>query len=187
MGFSRTESQLLTVPPYTCSAICCLASSFFSDRVKKRGILFIYLVPFTIVGFAVLIGVESTGVRYFAVFLVTMGMFTAAPVTLAWTIDNTAGPAVRAIVSGWVVGCANIGSLIATWTYLPKSAPRYLQGHYINLGGGILMGVLVAIATWLLWKENKFRKAGGRDYRLEKSAAAISRLGHMHPQFKYTL
>lgn len=187
MGYSSIHAQLLTVPPFTCSAICCLASCFFSDRLKKRGVLFIYLVTFGITGFSILVGLQGTGVRYFAVFLATCGAFTAAPILLAWAVDNAAGPSVRAIVSGYVVGAGNIGALIATWTYLPKSAPLYLQGHYINLGGSILMGFLVAAATWILWRENMFRRAGGRAERLEQSSDLVARLGHLHPEYRYTL
>ncbi len=187
MGFSSIHSQLLTVPPFTCSALCCLGSCFLSDRLKRRGVLFVYLVPLSIVGFSILVGLQGTGVRYFAVFLATCGAFTAAPVLLAWAVDNAAGPSVRAIVSGYVVGAGNIGALIATWTYLPASAPLYLQGHYINLGGSVLIGLLVPLATWLLWKENRFRRAGGRADRLEEALETVRRLGHLHPEYRYTL
>lgn len=118
MGFSSIHAQLLTVPPFTCSALCCLASCFLSDRIKKRGVLFLYLVPLSIAGFSILVSVQGTGVRYFAVFLATCGAFTTSPVLLAWAVDNAAGPSVRAIVSSYIVGAGNIGALIATWTYL---------------------------------------------------------------------
>jgi predicted MFS family arabinose efflux permease len=187
MGFSSTRAQLLTVPPFACSALCCIASSFLSDRLRKRGVLFIYLVAFAITGFSILVGLRGTGVRYFAVFLATCGAFTAAPILLAWAVDNAAGPSVRAVVSGYVVGAGNIGALIATWTYLPESAPLYLEGHYVNLGGSILMGFLVATATWNLWKENRFRRAGGRAEGLEQPQEIVQRLGHLHPEYRYTL
>lgn len=186
MGYSGTNSQLLTVPPYTVSALCCLGVSFLSDRIKSRGLMFSFLTPFVVIGFALLGAVQSTGVRYFAVFLATSGAFTASPILLAWSVDNASGPAVRAIVAAYVVGTGNVGALIATWTYLKQDAPFYVRGHFINLGGGILMGTLVAIATIRLWRENVKRAKGGRDYRLELAPEQIDRLGHLHPAYKYT-
>jgi len=61
-----------------------------------------------------------------------------------------------------------------------------VQGHFINLGRGGLMGILVAIATIKLSKENVKRAKGGRDYRLEQAPEHIERLGHLHPAYKYT-
>ena len=52
-GFSSVHSQLLSVPPYTVSALCCLGASFLSDRLKKRGVIFAFLAPLVIVGFAI--------------------------------------------------------------------------------------------------------------------------------------
>jgi len=122
--------------------------------------MFSFLAPFIITGFAMLGSVKGTGVRYLAVFLATSGAFTASPILLAWSVDNASGPAVRATVAAYVVGTGNIGALIATWTSLKPDAPLYVRGHFINLGGGILMGLLVAFATTRLSRENVKRARG---------------------------
>ncbi|KEF51138.1 uncharacterized protein A1O9_12752 [Exophiala aquamarina CBS 119918] len=97
MGFSGTNLQLLTVPPYTVSALCCLGVSFLSDRIRSRGLMFSFLTPFVAIVFAILGAMKNTEVRYPAVFLATSGAFTASPILLAWFADNASGPAVRSV------------------------------------------------------------------------------------------
>src|SRR5687767_996757 len=110
MGYSSTNAQLLTVPPYVLAACVCIAGSFASDRLKTRGFVIMVLTPLTIIGFLLLALVPSTSVRYFALFLTTSAAFTCSPILLAWVVSNSAGSSVRAIVSGYAVGEGNIGS-----------------------------------------------------------------------------
>lgn len=104
MGFSRIESQLLTVPPYAVGAIFCITTAIVSDRIRQRGVILFGLLPCVITGFAILAAVDSVGVRYFAIYLATVGGYCSSPLLLTWGVDNAAGPAVRAVVSGYAVG-----------------------------------------------------------------------------------
>ena len=91
-------------------------------------------MPFTELGFLLLILNTKPAARYFATFLCLTGVFTTSPMLVAWTIDNTAGPNVHAVSSAYVVSIANLGGILATWTYLLPNAPRYVAGHLINFG-----------------------------------------------------
>lgn len=104
MGFSRIESQLLTVPPYAVGAIFCITTAIVSDKIKQRGIVLLGLLPCVVTGFAILATIKSVGVRYFAIYLATIGGYCSSPLLLTWSVDNAAGPAVRAVVSGYAVG-----------------------------------------------------------------------------------
>jgi sugar phosphate permease len=188
MGYDSIKSQLLTVPPYAIAAIICICCSFLADRLHARGIILLLMTPLTITGFAILATVPSTSVRYFALYLTTIGAFTCSPILLAWVVSNSAGPTVRAIVSGYGVGMANIGAIIATWTYIPQDAPRYIEGHWINFGAGILLAVSIGIAMVYLKQENRKRSQGWRDYRTRGlSPEEIQTLGHLHPEYRYTV
>lgn len=176
------------MPPYVCSACICLAASFLSDRLKTRGFILLALAPLIIIGFAMMATVESAGVRYFAIFLTTTGAFTCSPILLAWVVSNSAGPAVRAIVTAYTVGMGNCGAIIATWTYLPKDSPGYYTGHWINFGAGIILLLVIIITIMYLRQENAKRADGKRDYRLEDTSPRdIDRLGHSHPSYRYTV
>ncbi|KAL3450561.1 hypothetical protein BJX65DRAFT_294221 [Aspergillus insuetus] len=187
MGYSATHAQLLSVPPYIAAAIFCIIGSFLADRFHTRGYILLAFTPITITGFTILATVKLSSVRYFALFLATTGAFTCSPILLAWVSGNAAGPAVRAVVTGYAVGIANLGSIIATWTYLPAQAPYYTAGHWMNFGAAcILFGVVGCNMVYLV-RENRLRMAGKRDYRVTgASRAEVERLGHLHPEFRYT-
>jgi MFS family permease len=187
MGYSDTSSQLLSVPPYTVAAIICVGASFLSDRLKTRRFILLALAPLIALGFAIMATVSSSGIRYFAIFLATTGAFTCSPILLAWVVSNSAGPAVRAIVTGYAVGMANCGGVIATWTYLPSDAPRYVTGHWINFGAGIVIIIVVATTTSYLKWENGMRAQGRREWRIaDATSEQVNRLGHAHPLYRYT-
>jgi predicted MFS family arabinose efflux permease len=187
MGISNTKSQLLSVPPYLVAAMVCVGASFLSDRLKTRGFIMLAISPLIVIGFAIMATVKSTAIRYFAIFLATTGAFTCSPILLAWVVSNSAGPSVRAIVTSYSVGIANIGGIIATWTYLPSDAPGYTTGHWINFGAGILLITVVTFTTFYLKLENKKRMQGRRDDRvIDATPDEINRLGHSHPLYRYT-
>ncbi|KAF8537536.1 major facilitator superfamily domain-containing protein [Trichophaea hybrida] len=108
--------------------------------------------------------------------LATMGAFTAGPVFISWTVDNSTGLTVRAIASAFAVSMGTTGGLVATWMYLP------------TLFRGLLMLLcVVVVATGYLRWENRQRDMGKRDYRVEgKSEEVVAILGHSHPAFRYT-
>ncbi|PKS10908.1 hypothetical protein jhhlp_002666 [Lomentospora prolificans] len=188
IGYSGINSQLLSVPPYAWAAIVCVAASMVSDRTHRRGQWILAVMPFSVVGFAILLVPARVGVHYFALFLCLTGVFTASPMLLAWVVDNSAGHMTRAIVAGFTVGFGSTGGIIAAWTYLLADAPGYTKGHAVNLGFSCLCIVAVGLAIYYLNHENKLKRAGKRDYRLAgKSESEIQDLGHEHPEFKFSL
>lgn len=187
MGYSPIESQLMSVPPFAWSTVVCLTVAYLSDRTKTRGVWLLGVMPFTALGFLLLILNTTPAVRYFATFLCLTGVFTTSPMLVAWTVDNTAGPNVRAVSSAYVVSIANLGGILATWTYLLPDAPRYIPGHSINLGAAILCCILLTVATLHLRRQNKIKRDGKRDYLLEgANEGQVAALGHNHPGFIFT-
>ncbi|KAF2461797.1 major facilitator superfamily domain-containing protein [Lineolata rhizophorae] len=188
MGFSRIQSQLMSVPPYAWATLVCVSVTFLSDRTRTRGVWLLFAMPFTIVGFAIQLGVDGpTGLLYFSVFCCLTGAFTAAPMLIAWAVENSSGYTTRAIVAGLTAGWANLGGLVATWTYMAEEAPRYTTGHAINCGAAVLCTIIVAITTVYLRWENKQRTKGKRDHRIQGiTMEEAADLGHKHPEYVFT-
>ncbi|CAI4214685.1 unnamed protein product [Parascedosporium putredinis] len=183
----EVNPQLLTVPPYVAACIVAVAVAYISDKTKRRGI---YLAVFSIpamIGFGILRWYqEKAGVRYMAIFFITVGAFPGGPAFLSWAINNTGGPAVRAVSSAWVVTLGTIGGIVATWTYIYWDGPKYPIGHTINFVGQIIVFFLslfgIAYCAW----ENKQRRDGKRDHRLDGLNEFEARdLGYKHPEFMY--
>lgn len=188
MGFNQINSQLMTVPPYAAGTIFCMCAAIFSDRFKTRGLVLCCAVgPLILIAYIILLTVESTGVRYMAIFFATCGAFTGSPIFVSWIVDNSSGPMVKAIASAFAVSIGSLGGLVATWTYLPSEAPKYTAGHSINLGAAVLIIICSALGTLNLRWENKKRVDGKRDHMLEGlNEEQAAELGHTHPHFRYT-
>jgi hypothetical protein len=80
------------------------------------------------------------------------------------------------------------GGIVATWTYIAKDAPKYHNGHTINLVGQITVFILSISGILYCMYENRVRAAGKRDHRIQGlSHEEQLDLGHKHPDFRYTL
>jgi len=112
--WSTTKSQLLTVPPYVAACIVAIAVAFASDKTHQRGAWLAGFSILAIIGFAIIRFYEGAYIRYMAVFFITVGAFPGGPGFLAWAMNNSAGPAVRAVTSGYVVTLGTMGGIVAT-------------------------------------------------------------------------
>ncbi|KAK3343441.1 major facilitator superfamily domain-containing protein [Lasiosphaeria hispida] len=186
LGWSNTKAQLYSVPPYVAACAVAVAVAYASDKTKQRGI---YLAVFSLIalaGFAILRWVEQPNIRYMGVFFVTIGAFPGGPGFLSWALNNSAGPSVRAVTSGYVVMLGTMGGIVATWTYQPFDAPKYYIGHSINLAGQAAVFCLSIFGIFYCMYENRVRAAGKRDHRLEGLTEEQAQdLGYRHPRFHY--
>lgn len=186
LGWTATKAQLYSVPVYVSASAIAILIAFISDKTRLRGI---YLAAFTllgITGFSLLRWNTNENIRYMAVYFCAVGAFPGGPGFLSWGLNNSAGPSVRAVTSGWIVTLGTMGGIVAVWAYLIKDAPKYHIGHSINLGAQVVVLVLsltgIGYCTW----ENRLRARGGRDYRLQGlSEQEKIDLGHHHPEFRY--
>lgn len=184
---SIIQAQLMSVPPYVAAAILTVAIGFIADRTRQRGLCNIAVSIIGIIGFAMLIGAPSAKVKYAGTFLGALGIYPCISNTITWMANNTEGVYKRGVVLGFVIGWGNLNGVVSSNIYF--SAPNYYQGHGVVLaymaifllGGSTLMTVLLRI-------ENKKRRQGKRDYRIEgKSQKEIEALGDQRPDFFYTL
>jgi hypothetical protein len=102
MGHTSTNAQLLSAPQYVCGAISALVISLLADRFTWRMPSIVGPQALLIIAYAILFVKAGTikdnvALCYFAVHLACMGIYPIGPGCNAWTINNLAGPAKRAI------------------------------------------------------------------------------------------
>ena len=114
LGWTDTKAQLYSVPPYVAACLVAIAVAYGSDKTHQRGIWLAAFSCLAIVGFAILRWVETPNIRYMALYFVTVGAFPGGPGFLSWGLNNSAGPAVRAVSSGYIVTLGTIGGIVAT-------------------------------------------------------------------------
>lgn len=68
LGYSSIRANLMTVPIYICALLFFLVVAYFSDKTGLRGPFMAGPLLCLVVGYAILISVESLKVRYFACF-----------------------------------------------------------------------------------------------------------------------
>ena len=88
MGYSSIHAQGLSAPPYFIAFLFAIITTFLADRTQQRG--FVLLITSLVggIGYIVLATVDTVGVRYFAVFLASAGVFSTIPNILAWTLST---------------------------------------------------------------------------------------------------
>ncbi|KIW84705.1 hypothetical protein Z517_00093 [Fonsecaea pedrosoi CBS 271.37] len=186
LGWTATKAQLYSVPPYVAACLVAILIAYISDKTRRRGIYLAVATFLPIAGFSILRWSTNASIRYMAVYFITTGAFPGGPGFLSWGINNSAGPAVRAVATAWIVSIGTLGGVLATWTYLVRDGPRYPIGHTINLSAQIIVFFVASFGIGYNMRENRLRERGKRTHRLEGLNDAEKRdLGHKHPDFRY--
>lgn len=139
MGYSKIQSQLLTVPPYVLSSIWSIAIAYACQKTGKRGLWTLVSTPISILGSAMLIGSKDRKVEYAGIFFLAIGskfdplyaclrhehsiyssVFPLGPIFLAWGSNNSAPYTTRAVSSAMIVSIGSLGPIISAWIYLPN-------------------------------------------------------------------
>lgn len=185
-GYGSIQTQLHSVPPWAAAFGFAMIVAYFSDAARHRLAFAVFCICVSITGFAILISVhDNTNLQYAALFLVTMGTYSAMPIVVCWANMNTGGHHRRAVVSAWQVSFGNIGGIIAVFAFLPKDTPRYIPGYSICLAFTILS--IIACLTYGAgcYFANKSRQRQALDVGL--TAYEKTELGDLSPDYRYLL
>lgn len=193
MGFTSTNAQLLTAPPYTCGAISALVSAFFADRLAWRMPFIVGPQLLVVIGFSVLFCFaaeirDNVALCYTMVCIVCIGLYPIIPGNNSWTINNLAGAEKRATGIAFMITIGNSGGIAGSFIFLEREAPRYPTGFGSSLGFACAGICAAFILEFLYWTHNK-----RNEHLTEETAIAqygedeLERLGNKSPLFKYAL
>jgi hypothetical protein len=103
-GYSPIEAQLHSVPPWAVAFGLCMIIATLSDATRHRFSYAIFCICIAIAGFGILISVHNNlDLQYGALFMVTMGTYSAMPIIVCWYNMNLGGHHRRAVGSAWQV------------------------------------------------------------------------------------
>ncbi|RKL19719.1 hypothetical protein BFJ68_g3198 [Fusarium oxysporum] len=169
MGYTSSDAQLMTIPPYAIGAISAYVFAIFADKYSWRA-------PF-------ILGPQCCLVVAFIIF-----MYPILPGVNAWNVANTPDPAKRSVNIGLLVCVGNIGGLIGSYIYLEREAPRYPTGYGTSLAFGLAGVVAVLLLETLLKRGNaKKAKMTEEEVRQRYTDEDLIRMGEKSPLFKYAL
>ncbi|KAL6716471.1 High-affinity nicotinic acid transporter [Lecanora helva] len=185
-GYTQIGTQLHSVPPWAASFVFALIVAFFSDWFKHRFLFTLIPIAMAIAGFAILLTVHTNHhLEYAALFLVTMGTYSALPVIVCWFNLNLGGHHRRAVGTAWQVGFGNIGGIIATYAFLMKDAPNYKPGYSISIAFSCLSGAACVLYAVAVLAQNRSREKAATDLGLTEFEK--TEMGDMSPDYRYLL
>ncbi|PWW73463.1 MFS general substrate transporter [Tuber magnatum] len=88
-GYTPIQTQLHSVPPWAAAFVFAMTVAAISDRVRHRFLFAVAPIGIALSGFIILLTVhDNVSVQYPALFLSTMGMYSAMPVIICWFNTN---------------------------------------------------------------------------------------------------
>jgi len=185
-GYGAIQTQLHSVPPWACAFAFAMIIAFLSDKFRHRFLFTLIPIFLAIAGFAILLRVHNRlHLEYAALFMITMGTYSAMPVVVCWFNMNLGGHHRRAVGTAWQVGFGNIGGIIATYAFLQKDAPYYHNGYAICLGFICLSATACCLYAVAVTAENRKRNKAPVNVGLTEYEK--TELGDMSPDYRYLL
>lgn len=174
LGYNDAMAQCLVAPPYVAAGIFMYCQAWFADKYRVRWIGIVANGLICIVGLCLLGYLKNGPVRYFGVFVATIGANSNVPAILTYQGNNIRGQWKRALCSATLVGMGGIGGIIGSTVFRQQDAPGYKWG----ILSCILANALIVIITLALTL--KFKRA---NKRVDEGGKMIEG----QPGFKYTL
>lgn len=155
LGYKRTETLLLTAPPYLLSCIVALGVSYNADRTGERYLHFTLPVWVSIAGFIISASAVNVPARYFSMMIMLPGVYTAFAIGLTWAANTIPRPpAKRAALLALCNATANCSSVYGAFLYPAGTAPRYLVAMGLNAGTALLSIIVATILRITLKRLN---------------------------------
>jgi len=191
LGNSPSRTQLLSVPPFACSFVLGIGSSYFADRYKRRGATTAIFSIIAMVGYIIFLVTPKRHADYAALYLQVIGVYGAAPPLVTWVSNNVQPFYKRATAIAFAFVMTNAGGILSTWIF--TDTPRFRKATRLNLAMAIGMAVFGIGLDLYLRNENRKKRAlvkaqGGEEtIRLNDTVEQRLTLGDKHPLFMYTL
>ncbi|KAH3661447.1 hypothetical protein OGAPHI_006854 [Ogataea philodendri] len=152
LGYDSLKSQYLTVPVYIFAGIIFVVFARISDKTRIRGPMIVGLYTFGVVGYALLLANTSSGVKYFACYLICFCLYLPG-MNESWIATNSAPQFKRAVSIGVNQSLGNIAGVISPQVY--RKSPKYTLGHAFTLGCIVVAMIAASISSLMLVKRNR--------------------------------
>jgi dipeptide/tripeptide permease len=168
MGFTSIHAQGLTAPPYFLSFLICIFSTYIADHTRQRGLMIITLSIIGGVGYVILATCKGVGIRYFAIFLASAGVFPAISNILPWVLNNQGTDTKRGTGMALLQMVGQCGPILGTRLYPANEGKYYVKGMAVCAAFMFFNALLaLTLRTYLAWQNKQ------ADKREAEVAAAV--------------
>ncbi|SCZ93072.1 BZ3500_MvSof-1268-A1-R1_Chr6-2g08444 [Microbotryum saponariae] len=164
LGYTATDAQLWTIPPYLVALGTTFALSSVSDRTQSRGVATAGVFLIGIAGWSVLLGTRAINasnsqfeLRYVGCILVVTAAYGTIPLIIAWVTANTGSESQRGIGLGMLNTVGHCLSIVAAFAFPSRQGPDYREGITLNLAFQGLGFTIAVCLTVFFRMENRRR------------------------------
>ncbi|KAJ6624871.1 MFS general substrate transporter [Mycena sp. CBHHK59/15] len=191
LGFSSTQAQLLTIPPYAAGCVSTIAFGALSDRAKTRGPFVAGLAALALVAYMLMLATDPAtqpAVGYAGCVLAAVAIFPSIPLTLAWSAGNAGASLKKAVVIGLIGMVGNLGGICSSFIYRTQDEPRFRLGHSVVMGflGMTLVASVFATCTYRRLNKAKERQCAEENISTDRKVE-FAPLGIDSPLFRWDI
>lgn len=125
MGYTATQSQLLSAPPYVLAAIVAYCSGWLGDRYHVRGPIIAVHQLLTAAGMLITVFAKGNGARYFGAFLGIAFLQFCVPGVLTYQANNITKRSKRAVATATCMMGGGLGGIISGVAFKSSESPKY--------------------------------------------------------------
>ncbi|ORY66071.1 major facilitator superfamily domain-containing protein [Pseudomassariella vexata] len=182
LGWTSTVAQLMTMPIWASGIIASFVVTYISSRVNLRTPFILGAICFQLIGWIIMrVYVPHAGVRYMALFFMSVGTFPQMPILMGWLSANLRGRKYLAVGMAWMIGFGNCANFISSNVFIRAEAPRYQTGFTTGLVFTVVGFFLVSSGCALLVVKNQKRETA------RASMSDAERERHDELYFKFVL
>ncbi|KAJ7368222.1 MFS general substrate transporter [Mycena albidolilacea] len=160
-GYTSKQTLILSTPGGAVAALTTLLCGWYSDKKGERMIPIIFALVPTIVGTAMLIGLNNAnhkGALLFGVYLV--GTFGSALSTIyAYNASNTSGHSKKSTINAMTLVSFAVGNIIGTQIFQPGDAPGYIPGKIAIMVLLTVQLIISVVIRWINLRLNRLKQA----------------------------
>ncbi|EJC98224.1 MFS general substrate transporter [Fomitiporia mediterranea MF3/22] len=186
-GVSDAVAQLLTVPPYAAAVVLLILTCYVSDRTQHRGLFLSATSALGAIGFLILLIVRMDNhVRYFAVFCITAGTYTAVGLILAWYAHNLGSETKRATGMPMIMTAGQCGAILGSHIFPSTEGPEYIKGFAVTGALGIVSVLGTLFLSYSYFLDNR-RRNHLHGIPEPEERVDTSELADKAPMFRYMI
>lgn len=192
MGYSSSNAQLLSIPPYVAGAISSVCFNILGDKMRRRSYFLMIPQALVVISYCIITPLsphikDYIGACFFAVILSNIGVYPINPGTSSWASNNSAGAAKRSVALAYVLSLSSVGGIFASYIFIESEAPGYPTGFGVSMAAALAGILAVAFLDFSYKRVNKKRDQMSIEEISEKySEEDLARLGNRSPLFRYT-
>ncbi|KAI9816005.1 MAG: hypothetical protein M1827_001997 [Pycnora praestabilis] len=167
-GYTSQQALVLNTPSGAIGAVCVLLVGYLSDKWRDRSMVMLICILPTILGAALMVGLDPNGVPKNKAGLLAASFLTgtfgaAFMLLLAWNASNIAGHSKKVTANALTLIAFCVGNILGTQTFQSYQAPGYISGKIsiiATLSALCFVIVVLRVYNDYLNKQNKKALAG---------------------------